>query len=137
MHSPALFYQFQFKISNEKFENSLFRKPRNRLFLFLCTDASVGGDGQQGIPQLVQGNPKQIEFVLRQAAGQGIGNGRDGGRQFAGVHGMLTSGPSYSIPFPFVTALHFIICFFFTSLYKKSISLKLFPTALCYYGTSA
>lgn len=137
MHSPALFYQFQFKISNEKFENSLFRKPRNRLILFLCTDASVGGDGQQGIPQLVQGNPKQIQFVLRQAAGQGIGNGRDGGRQLTGAHGMLTSEPSYARPFPFVTALYSITCFFFTFLYKEYVSMKLFPVSLCYYGTSA
>ena len=53
--------------------------------LLFAADASVGGNGQQGISQLGQDDTQQIQFVRCQLAGQGVGNGCDRGSQFAGI----------------------------------------------------
>ena len=79
----------------------LFRQakpPRRAAFyvswvIALGADASVGGNGHQGVPQLGQNRAQEIEFILRQLTGEGIGHGGDGSGQFTGIHGRNTSLP--------------------------------------------
>ena len=63
-------------------------------FFFSTADLPLGSDGEEGVPQLGQDHPHQIEFINVPAAGDGIGQGRDGSGQLTGIH-ILTSRLSY------------------------------------------
>ena len=61
---------------------------------FFFTNLPLGGDGEEGIPQLGQDHPQQVQLIKAPAAGDGIGQGRDGSGQLTGIH-ILTSRLSY------------------------------------------
>ena len=62
---------------------------------FFFTNLPLGGDGEEGIPQLGQDHPQQIQLIDAAATGNGIGQRRDGGGQLTGIHG-ITSRPGYA-----------------------------------------
>ena len=61
----------------------------------LAANASLGGDGDQRISQLGQGDTKNVQLIVVEIFGDHIGNSRNGGGQFAGVHN-FTPEPFYA-----------------------------------------
>ena len=60
--------------------------PGVALFFLWCADTPLGGDGDQGVAQLGEGHPQEIQLVIRQTAGKVICRSGDGSGQFAGIH---------------------------------------------------
>ena len=62
------------------------------LYLFASgADAALGGDGDYSISQLGEHHAQQIQLIIAEPAGKGVGHRRDGGCEFAGIHNGLTS----------------------------------------------
>ena len=55
-------------------------------FYLLATNALLGNDGQQCVTQLGQRYTQQLQFFQGKLTGKIIGNGRNSGCQFAGIH---------------------------------------------------
>ena len=77
-------------LCKKKIGRNFFTKclPTGEPFLGIgtATDASVGSDGGQRVPQLGQDNPQQIQFVHRTLLSNEVGQRRHGGGQFARIH---------------------------------------------------
>ena len=63
---------------------------------FWAANAPLCCNGDQGISQLCQSHPQQIQFLHRSIAGDGIGKSGNRCSQFAGVHRFITPAPSYA-----------------------------------------
>lgn len=64
-------------------------KPRGNALpggILFFADAPLGGNGEEGIPQLCQCHTQYIQFIVCKCFRQHVGGCRDGDSQLTGVH---------------------------------------------------